>query len=423
MTMERRDFLKLMGAGLGVGAAGALFAQSSGQTVVVIGGGYGGATAAKYLKLMNPGLNVVLIERDRQYVSCPLSNEVLNGDGKIENLTFGYDGLKKRGITVVHDTVTAVDPQARKVTVSGGSTFTFDRAIIAPGIDFQWNAIKGYDEAASHVIPHAWKAGAQTTLLANQIKSMKDGGVVIITAPDNPFRCPPGPYERASLIANYLKRHKPRSKIIILDTKENFSKKGLFTQGWKQHYDGMIEWVPASKGGEVESVDVATRTVTSVVGTKHQADVLNIIPPQYAGKIAHTTGLVNPKGWCPVNFLTFESTQHKGIHVIGDASVAGAMPKSGYAASSQAKVAAAAVVASLRGVPAGDPSFMNACYSLITPEHGVSVTGIYTVKDNALIEVPGSGGVSPMDATPAFRKLEVAHAKSWFKNVTTDMFE
>jgi len=421
--MERRDFLKLVGAGVGVGASGALFAQSSGQRVVVIGGGFGGATAAKYLKLRNPGLNVVLIERDRQYVSCPLSNEVLSGEGKIENLTFGYEGLKKRGITLVHDTVTAIDPQARKVTVSGGGTFAYDRAIIAPGIDFQWNAVNGYDEAASQVIPHAWKAGAQTTLLANQIKSMKDGGVVIITVPDYPFRCPPGPYERVSMIAHYLKRHKPRSKIIILDAKEYFSKQGLFTQGWKQHYDGMIEWVSGSKGGEVESVDVATRTVTSVVGNKHHADVLNIIPPQYAGMIAHTTGLVDPKGWCPVNVRTFESTQHPGIHVIGDASVAGAMPKSGYSANSQAKVAAAAVIASLRGVPVGDPSFINACYSLITPEHGISVTHVYTVKDNQLIEVPGAGGISPMDATPAFRKLEVANAKSWLKNVTTDMFE
>ena len=422
MTMERRDFLKLIGAGVGVGASGALFAQSSGQRVVVVGGGFGGATAAKYLKLKNPGLNVVLIEPNRQYVSCPLSNEVLGGEATIEHLTFGYDGLKKRGVTLVHETVTAIDPQARKITVSSGGTFTYDRAIVAPGIDFRWDAIKGYDEAASQAIPHAYKAGAQTTLLANQLKSMKDGGVVIITVPEYPFRCPPGPYERASMIAHYLKHHKPRSKIIILDAKESFSKQGLFMQGWKQHYAGMIEWVSGSKGGEVESVDVATRTVSSAVGNKHPADVLNIIPPQYAGKIAHTTGLVDPKGWCPVNVRTFESTQHPGIHVIGDASMAGAMPRSGYSANSQAKVAAAAVIASLRGVPAGEPSFINACYSMIAPEHGISITNVYMVKDKQLIEVPGAGGISPMDATPEFRKLEVAHAKSWFRNVTTDMF-
>ena len=423
MTMERRGFLRLVGAAVGVGASGTLFAQPSGQRVVIIGGGFGGATAAKYLKMRNPGLNVVLIERDRQYVTCPLSNEVLGGEGTLENLTFGYDGLRRRGVTVVNDNVTVIDPHARKVTVSGGDTFTYDRAIVAPGIDFQWDAITGYDEAASQVIPHAWKAGAQTTLLANQIKSMKDGGLLVMTVPDYPFRCPPGPYERVSMIAHYLKHHKPRSKILILDSKEYFSKQGLFMQGWKQHYDGMIEWVPGSKGGEVDSVDVATRTVTSVFGTKHRADVLNVIPPQHAGKIAHTTGLVDAKGWCPVDFRTFESTRHPGIHVIGDASMAGAMPRSAYSANSQAKVAAAAVVASLRGVPAGEPSFINACYSMITPEHGISISHVYTVKDNQLIEVPGAGGISPMDATPAFRKLEVAHVKSWFKNVTADMFE
>ena len=422
---NRRNFLKVMGSvslasvmGLGATRAGAAVKAK----VVVVGGGYGGAIAARYLKMAEPGLDVVLIEKNKQYVSCPLSNTVLAGFGKLEDLTFGYDGLARHGITVVYDTVESIDPQAKKLKISGGKTFDYDRAIVAPGVDFKWGAVKGYDEATSLTIPHAWKAGPQTTLLANQLKSMKDGGVVIITVPDNPFRCPPGPYERAALIAHYLKQHKPRSKIIILDAKDKFSKQGLFTQGWKQTYGDMIEWVAAAKGGEVDTIDAATRTAISVVGTKFQADVLNVIPPQHAGHIAHAAGLVNPKGWCPNNPVTFESTMHKDIYVIGDASVGGAMPKSGYGANTQGKVAAAAIVASLRGVEPDESAYLNTCYSLIAPDYGISVAGIYQVKDGQLIEVPGSGGVSPMDASPAYRKVEAAHAHSWLRNITTEMF-
>jgi len=422
---NRRNFLKVMGgvslaSAMGLGATRAHAAVNA--KVIVVGGGYGGAIAAKYLKMAEPSLDVVLIEKNKLFVSCPLSNTVLAGYGKIENLTFGYEGLSRHGITVVHDTVESIDAQARKVMISGGKTFDYDRVIVSPGVDFKWGAIKGYDEATSLTIPHAWKAGPQTTLLANQLKDMKDGGVVIITAPDNPFRCPPGPYERAALIAHYLKQYKPHSKIIILDAKDKFSKQGLFTQGWKQHYGDMIEWVAAAKGGEIEAIDAATRTTISVVGAKHQADVLNVIPPQHAGHIAHTAGLVNAKGWCPINPLTCESTLHKNVYVVGDACVGGAMPKSGYGANAQAKVAAAAVVASLRGVEPDEPSYLNTCYSLITPDHGISVAGIYQAKDGQLIEVPGSGGVSPMDASPAYRKIEATHANSWLKNITTEMF-
>jgi sulfide dehydrogenase [flavocytochrome c] flavoprotein subunit len=412
--------------GLGATRAGA----AVNAKVVIVGGGYGGAIAARYLKMAEPGLDVVLIEKNKQYVSCPLSNTVLAGFGKLEDLTFGYDGLAKHGVTVVHDTVESIDPQARKVKISGGKTFDYDRAIVAPGVDFKWGAVKGYDEATSLTIPHAWKAGPQTTLLANQLKSMKDGGVVVITVPDNPFRCPPGPYERAAMIAHYLKQHKPRSKIIILDAKDKFSKQPLWLQGFAQHYGeqfeksgAMLEWVPASKGGEVEAINVSTRTAINVTGKEYKADVLNVIPPQHAGKIAHTTGLVNEKGWCPVNFTTFESTKHKNIHVIGDACVGGAMPKSGYSAASQAKVAVAAIIASLRGVEPDEPSLINACYSVVTPDHGISITGIYRVKDGQLVEVPGSGGISPMNATPAFRKIEIAHGHSWLKNITGEMFD
>lgn len=425
-TLNRRNFLKIMG-GVSLAAMG-LTAHRAGAAakarVVVVGGGYGGAIAAKYLKLAEPGLDVVLIEQNKNFISCPMSNEVLSGEGTMEHLTFGYDGLARRGIKVIIDTVVAIDPQTKTVRVKGGRSFDFDRVIVSPGVDFKWGAIAGYDEAASGLLPHAWKAGPQTVLLAKQIQSMTDGGVVIITAPDNPFRCPPGPYERAAQIAYYLKQHKPRSKIIILDAKDAFSKKPLFLQGWKQHYGDMIEWVAAAKGGEVESVDPKTRTLTSVVGTKFQGDVVNIIAPHHAGKIAHSTGLVDAKGWCPVNPLTFESTLQKGIHVIGDACIGGAMPKSAYSANTQAKVCVAAVIASLRQEPlADDPPYTNTCYSLITPDHGISVAHIFQQKDGKIIEVPGSGGISPLDASPAFRKMEAAHARSWYKNITTEMFD
>jgi len=431
---NRRDFIKTVGgaslaaaAGLGISARAGAAVKAK---VIVVGGGYGGAIAARYLKMMEPSLDVVLIEPLKSYISHASSNEVLAEMRTLESLTFNYQGLSKRGITVIHDTVESIDPEARKVKISGGKTLDYDRCVVSPGIDFKWDAVKGYDEAASHIIPHAWKAGVQTALLAKQIKDMKDGGVVVITVPDNPYRCPPGPYERGALISYYLKKHKPRSKVIILDAKDKFSKQPLWMQGYTQHYGeqfeksgAMLEWVPASKGGEVESVNVATRTVTNVTGQEYKADVLNIIPPQHAGKIAHTTGLVNPKGWCPVNYTTFESTMRKNIHVIGDACIGGAMPKSGYAANSQAKVAAAAIVASLRGVEPDEPSLINACYSVVTPDHGISITGIYRVKDGQLVEVPNSGGISPMNATPAFRKIEIAHGHSWFKNVTSEMFD
>lgn len=250
---------------------------------------------------------------------------------------------------------------------------------------------------------------------------MKDGGTVIIAPPVGPFRCPPGPYERASQIANYLKKNKPKSKVLILDSSDKFSKQGLFMAGWKKHYGDMIEWVSAANGGKIESVDAGSRTVQGTID-KFTGDVVNIIPPQKAGKIAHTAGLVNDKGWCPINQGTFESTIHANIHVIGDASVAGEMPKSGYSANSQAKVCAAAVAALLNGMEAPVPAYVNTCYSLITPEHGISVAAVYQLADGKIVGVKGSGGLTPADASDEMLKREVAYAHSWFKNITADTF-
>jgi sulfide dehydrogenase [flavocytochrome c] flavoprotein subunit len=420
--ITRRSFLKVAGGTAAVGAIGVPhIALGASKKVVVVGGGVGGATVAKYLRRADASIEVTLIEPNKHYYTCFMSNEVLGGERTMDSIKFDYSGLAKHGVKVVHDTVTGIDAAARKVTTAGGQSFAYDRCVVSPGIDFKWEAIAGYDEKVAETIPHAWKAGPQTVTLHKQLLDMKDGGTVIIAPPVGPFRCPPGPYERASQIANYLKKNKPKSKVLILDSSDKFSKQGLFMAGWKKHYGDMIEWVSAANGGKIESVDAASRTVQGTID-KFTGDVVNIIPPQKAGKIAHSAGLVNDKGWCPINQGTFESTIHANIHVIGDASVAGAMPKSGYSANSQAKVCAAAVAALLNGMEAPVPSYVNTCYSLITPEHGISVAAVYQLVDGAIAGVKGAGGLTPADATDEMLKREVAYAHSWFKNITADTF-
>lgn len=396
--------------------------------VVVIGGGAGGATAAKYIRKADPSIEVTLIEPKEYYYACFMSNEVLAGERAMQSLKFGYDGLAKYGIKVVHSLATGIDSVAKQVTTQSGETFNYDRLIVSPGIDFQWEAIEGYDDRVAKQIPHAWQAGQQTVLLRQQLEAMKDGGTVIIASPPNPFRCPPGPYERASLIAHYLKQHKPKSKILILDAKENFSKQGLFIQGWQKLYgygtdNSMIEWLPPSQGGQVVRVDAKEMAVyAGDFEDQYRGDVLNIIPPQKAGKIAFDSGLVDETGWCPINKKTFESTQQPDIHLIGDACTATQMPKSAYAANSQAKICALSIVAALQGKEIGSPSYLNTCYSLIGKDYGVSVAAVYRLQDNMITSVKGAGGVSPMDASVEDRKREVLYAHSWFKNITNDIF-
>jgi len=308
------------------------------------------------------------------------------------------------------------------VKTAGGTELPFDRCVVAPGVEFLYDKIEGYSEEAAKTLPHAWKAGEQTKILRSQIESMADGGTVVIVAPQNPFRCPPGPYERASQIAMYLKANKPKSKIIILDAKQKFSKQGLFTQAWEKFFPGMIEWRPGPDATVVK-VDAGGMTAETSFGDEIKADVLNVIPPQRAGAIAQVSGLADEKGWCPVDQKTFESKLHKGVHVIGDSSVAGAMPKSAYAANSQAKVCAAAVVAMLNGGEVGVPSYVNTCYSIAGPDWGISVAGVYKLgADGNIAEVPGSGGVTPMDAPEWAHKREVEYAHSWYKNIIHDSF-
>ncbi len=428
MKITRRGFIQTAGAATAAGMVGVPYiALGASKKVVIVGGGTAGATAAKYIRMADSTVDVTLIEANQHYYTCYMSNEVLGGDRDINSIKFGYGGLQGHGIKVVHDKVTGIDAKNRVVKTSGGSSFSYDRCIVAPGIDFKWETIEGYDAKVAEKIPHAWKAGPQTMTLRSQLESMKDGGTVVIAPPPNPFRCPPGPYERASQIAMYLKQHKPKSKIVMLDPKPKFSKMGLFTGAWKKLYgygtdNAMIEWHGQQEEAGVVKVNAANNSVTTAFGDEIKGDVVNVIPAQKAGAIAFAAGLTNDKGWCPVDLGTFESTIHAGIHVIGDASVATGMPKSGYAGNSQAKVCAAAIVAMLNGQEPGTPSYVNTCYSIAGKDYGFSVAAVYRLAEDRSKIVGVSSGLTPADASAETLKREVLYAHSWFKNITHDIF-
>lgn len=423
-SLNRREFLQIATMGSALGAVGLPLvgrAQKSKAKVVVVGGGFGGASVVKYLRLYEPNIEVTLVERDDQFVTCPFSNEVIAGERDIDTITFDYNGLSGHGVKVVHDEVTEINPEKKKVQTKGGKTLDYDFVVVSPGIDFRWEEIEGYDQEAAQRMPHAWKAGEQTTLLRKQLEGMKDGGTVMICPPGNPFRCPPGPYERASLVAHYLKHHKPKSKVIIMDAKDAFSKQGLFTQGWEQNYAGLIEWRSRANDGKIRAVE-PKKGVLITEFDEHKPDVANVIPPQKAGTIAQQTGLTDDSGWCPVDQGTFESTLHKDVYVIGDSCIAGKMPKSGYAANSQAKVTAAAILSKVNGTRMPPPSYINTCYSLINPNYGISVAMVYKLEDGSIVGVPGAGGLSPTDAGEDVRAREANYARSWYRNITADMF-
>ena len=402
-------------------------------SVVVVGGGFGGATAAKYLKKMDPALDVTLVERLKTYTSCPLSNEILTGHGKIEDLQTGYDGLAKRGVKVMFDDAIGIDAAAKTVKLNSGTTLKYDALVLSPGIDFNYGAVEGYSEQLANTShPHAWKAGPQTLALKKQIEAIPDGGVFVLSVPPKPFRCPPGPYERASLVASYFKHHgKHKSKVLILDANDSFSKKGLFEQAWKMHYNGMIQWVPGAEGGKVTKMDAQTNTAFTDFG-EYKADVLNIIPPHHAGAIAKNAGLANAQGWCEVDMLTMESAVQKDIWVIGDACIHGDLPvydapKSAHIANTQAKVAAGAIIAKLNGVPAPEPFFVNTCYSTVADDWGFSVVHIYRVEGGKLVYIKEAGGISPVNMADEAqlklqRKLESRYVVGWFKNIMADAF-
>jgi len=419
----RRAFLKL---GVAATASATLlpvrtFAQGAAPRVVVVGGGFAGASCARALRQAAPRVAVTLVEANPTFTACPFSNAVIGGLRELSAQQFTYERVAGEGITMVRALATGVDAQARTVTLADGARLPYDRLVLAPGIDIRWGALPGYDEAAAAQMPHAWRAGEQTVLLRRQLEAMDDGGLVVISAPANPFRCPPGPYERASLIAHYLKTRKPRSKLIILDAKDAFSKQRLFQAAWAELYPGLLEWVPLSKGGNVTSVDAGTRTLVTDFG-RHQAKVANVIPPQKAGRIAEIAGATDRSGWCPTDPVTFESKLQAHIHVIGDAAIAGAMPKSAFAANSQAKTCAAAVARLLTGAVPSTPKLINTCYSLVAPDYGISVAGVYQPSGGQLADVPGSGGVSPADAPRATRAVEAVLAEAWFRTITGEVF-
>lgn len=417
----RRDILKLGAIAAASRFCAPALAQNAPARVVVIGGGFAGATCARVLKRLDPHLVVTLVEPNAEYTACPFSNLVIAGLRDLRDQQFGYDRLRAAGLELAMLSATAVDPQARTVTLADGTNLSYNRLIVAPGIDIRWDALPGYDEAAAERMPHAWKAGPQTMLLRRQLDAMEDGGLVVISAPANPFRCPPGPYERASLIAWYLKTRKPRSKLIVLDAKDAFSKQKLFQNAWGQLYPGLLEWVPLSAGGKLVSVDPAALTLTTDFET-YKAAVANVIPPQRAGHIAERAGVADRSGWCPIDPVTFASALQPDIHVIGDAAIAGAMPKSAFAANAQATVCAAAVASLLAGNRPQSPKLINTCYSLAAPEYGFSIAGVYHPADGKLADVEGAGGISPLDAPQATREEEALLAKAWFRTITAEVF-
>jgi NADPH-dependent 2,4-dienoyl-CoA reductase/sulfur reductase-like enzyme len=363
---------------------------------------------------------VTLVEPNPVFAACPFSNEVIAGLRDMDAQLFGYDRIAGEGVAVVHQAATAVDGHARSVTLGDGARLSWDRLVLAPGSDLRFDALLGYDEAAAERMPHAWKAGGQTLLLRRQLDAMADGGTVVMTLPALPYRCPPASYERASLIAHFLKTRKRRSKLIVLDAKDTFSMQRLFQDAWKEFYPN-LEWVPVSSGGNPTSVDAAAMTVSSDFDT-YKAAVANIIPPQKAGRIAALAGVADRTGWCPVNPVTFESRLVPWIHVLGDAAIAGAVPKSAFAANAVAKICAAAVARLLRGEAPAAPKFVNTCYSLAAPDHGFSVAGVYQPVNGQWLEVEGAGGISPVDAPRSFRSQEAKFAHGWFNTITAEIF-
>ena len=389
---------------------------------MVVGGGYAGATVARFLPLADRSIAVTLIEPRRMYYSCPFSNLVVAGLQPFRTLRFDYAGLLASAVRFINDKATRIDPVAKKVRTEGGIELEYDRLVMAPGIDMIWGAIRGYDEAAAEVMPHAWKAGRQTKLLRRQLEAMRDGGVVIIAPPTNPFRCPPAPYERASLIAHYLKTYKPRSKLLLLDAKEHFSKQILFQRAWREIYGDLIEWHSVLDFGPL--VEVRPQEKTLVTETKtFRADVANVIPPQRAAQIARDTGLTDGEGWCPIDPVTFESRMQAGIHVIGDAARAGAMPKSAFAANAQGKVCAVQVARLLNGMPPVRTKLVNTCYSLIEPNYGISIAAVYEPGAEFIQEVQGTVGISPVYASAELRRREAAYGASLYRTLTAQVFK
>lgn len=422
VAFSRRDFIKLVGAGAAGAALSGCATSSERSTpvgrVVVIGGGFGGATAARYIRAWSAGtIEVILVERNTQFVSCPLSNLVLGGSRQIEDLTRKYGKLREAGVMVLHDEVTGIDAEKKRVSLSRTPAIHYDRLIVSPGIDFLHDQIGGYDAEAQKTILHAWKAGPETVALRSRLEAMRDGGVVLLSIPKAPYRCPPGPYERVAQIAHYLKQAKPKSKILVLDANEDIvSKKGLFLAAWNDLYKGLIQYMP---NHEVKEVSASAGSVKTDFET-FKGDVLNVIPPQRAANIALQAGLITTNNrWCDVDWLTMESKAVTGVHVLGDATLsASAMPKSASMANNHAKIAAGALVALLTGRPVNpQPVIANVCYSYVSDKEAMHVVSVhsYDPAKMTILPVAGSGGVSAQRS-----ELEKTYADTWARNIWAD---
>ncbi|MEM7496632.1 MAG: NAD(P)/FAD-dependent oxidoreductase [Pseudomonadota bacterium] len=386
---------------------------------VVIGGGAGGGTAARYIAKDSKGeIDVTLIEPSRTYYTCFFSNLYIGGFRTLDSIAHSYGTIARQGVNVVHDWATGVDRDAKTVALAGGGNVPYDRLVVAPGIDFRWDSIPGYSLAGQHAMPHAWKAGSQTELLKAQIESMPEGGLFVMVPPPNPYRCPPGPYERVSMVAHLLKEKNPSAKIMVFDPKAKFSKQTLFENGWAAHYPDMVEWID----GEFSTVEeVRPETMEVVVdGEPVKADAANVIPAQKAGLVAEAAGLTDDSGFCPIVPATMQSRMDENIHVLGDATIAGDMPKSAYSANSQAKVAAMSVRASLTGSKAFPARFANTCWSLIATDDGVKVGARYEATEDKIAKTEGF--ISQTDEDAATRKATYDESLGWYEGITADIF-
>ena len=417
--MRRRTFLRLSAGTLGAGILPVHAVQPRNRPkarVLIVGGGFAGATCALALRRLNSAIDVTVIDPDDRYVTCPMSNCVLVGMRGLASISVSRKGLTRAGATYVRDRVASIDPHRRRARLAGGAWLGYDRLVMAPGIRFLWGKPQGYDAAAAAAMPHAWQAGRQTEILAAKLHSMPNGGVVAISLPVGPMRCPPGPFERASLVAAYLKQGKPRSKVLIFDSNNRFPRQDAFTDAWQSLYPGMIEWIPVTEDGAVVRV-APDRNILYTSHGVHRVDVANIIPPQAPGLLAAQAGLASDHGWCPIKPQTFESTLIPDVHVIGDACIADPMPKAASAANAQAKLCALAIFAALEGREPPAPDLESVCYSMLARGIALSIHGRFELADGAIRQVS-----RPEDAGSARSAQEAENADRWYENIVSDSF-
>jgi NADPH-dependent 2,4-dienoyl-CoA reductase/sulfur reductase-like enzyme len=384
--------------------------------VVVVGGGFAGASCALSLRHLNPSIRVTLVDPDDRYVTCPMSNSVLVGLRSLKSISVSRGGLGRAGVNYVCDRIDSIDTQRRRARLAGGAEFQYDSLVMAPGIRFLWGQPEGYDQAAAKVMPHAWQAGEQTEILASQLRTMRSGGVVAISVPPGPMRCPPGPFERAGLIADFLKENKPRSKVLIFDSNNHFPKQDTFTDAWHSLYPGMIEWIPVVDGGAVVRVEPSEKVLYTSHGA-HRVDVANIIPPQAPGLLAVKAGLASDHGWCPIKPETFEASAVPNVHVIGDACIAGPMPKAASAAMSQATQCARAIVAALEGRGPPTPAFESVCYSMLARGRALSIHGRFQMVGGVIQQVSGAQNTGFVEAVQEARNAEI-----WYRSIVSEAF-